>query len=254
MTLSARGRASLAQLLAVLDGADALVLLSKHGLSAHRSTKPGERILQHVSALAGAQPEQVLRLTEELVRTNASVRTRVSPRYKFDERFDDLSRCLMLDGYRIEENVVKPVDPTINTVPLSEDDLTVALKTLGLPKTPDIIRALDSSAEDFTKTPPDYNGSLTHARVAMEELARAIAAARAAKFPGTYDPTKWGSIIQYLRTSGLITLEEEGGLAGVYKFVSPGAHRTVGITEQEAARLGRQFCISMCYFLSKRGV
>jgi hypothetical protein len=67
-----------------------------------------------------------------------------------------------------------------------------------------------------------------------------------------YNASKWGTVISYLRTAGLITLEEEKGLAGVYGFVSPGSHRPVGVSEEQMARLGRSLALGMCWFLLKR--
>ena len=52
-------------------------------------------------------------------------------------------------------------------------------------------------------------------------------------------------------TSGEITVEEEKGLAGVFGFLSPGAHRPVGIPEDQMTRLGRSFALNMCWFLLK---
>ena len=70
--------------------------------------------------------------------------------------------------------------------------------------------------------------------------------------PPGFDETKWGQVAAHLRTSGVISLEEEKGLVGVFTFVSPGAHTTIGLAENEMARLGRTFVIGMCYFLIKR--
>jgi hypothetical protein len=69
---------------------------------------------------------------------------------------------------------------------------------------------------------------------------------------GPVDSTKWGAMIMHLRMCGLITLEEERGLAGVYTFVSPGSHRPIGLSEEQMARLGRSLAMSMCWFLLKR--
>jgi hypothetical protein len=55
-----------------------------------------------------------------------------------------------------------------------------------------------------------------------------------------------------LRTSGLITTEEEKVLAGVYGFLSAGAHQPIGFTAQEMARYGRSLAAYMSYFLIKR--
>jgi hypothetical protein len=59
----------------------------------------------------------------------------------------------------------------------------------------------------------------------------------------------WGSVLTFLKTRGEISQEEEVGLAGVYRFISPGAHRSVGVSEEQMARLGRTFALNMCWFL-----
>jgi len=69
--------------------------------------------------------------------------------------------------------------------------------------------------------------------------------------PATYNPSRWGEVLAFLRSSGEITVEEEKGLAGVFGFLSPGAHRPVGIPEDQMTRLGRSFALNMCWFLLK---
>ena len=64
-----------------------------------------------------------------------------------------------------------------------------------------------------------------------------------------YDPAKWGSVLSFLKTRGEISQDEEVGLAGVYRFLSPGAHRPVGVSEEQLTRLGRTFALNMCWFL-----
>ena len=49
--------------------------------------------------------------------------------------------------------------------------------------------------------------------------------------------------------SGEVTVEEEQGLAGVFRFLSPRARRPVAIPEVQMARLGRSFALNMCWFL-----
>jgi hypothetical protein len=51
---------------------------------------------------------------------------------------------------------------------------------------------------------------------------------------------------------GFLSPKEETGIAGVYAFVSPGAHVPVGLSEEEVVRLGRTMIAAMCYFLVKR--
>ena len=92
-----------------------------------------------------------------------------------------------------------------------------------------------------------------NARVALETLAGDVAAHNASQqpTPATYNPSKWGEVLAFLRSSGEITVEEEKGLAGVFGFLSPGAHRPMGIPEDQMTRLGRSFALNMCWFLLK---
>jgi hypothetical protein len=111
---------------------------------------------------------------------------------------------------------------------------------------------MNNSADHFRANPPDYNASLTSARIALETLAREVATERQTQRPGNFDPTKWGQVIAYLRTSDLVSKREEDGLTGVYSFISEGAHAPVGMTEQEMVRLGRNLAAGASYFLIKR--
>ena len=70
--------------------------------------------------------------------------------------------------------------------------------------------------------------------------------------PGSFDETKWGQVIAYLRTSSFITQQQEHGLAGVFGLISPGSHTPIGFDEEEFARLGRGLAVSISYFLAKR--
>jgi hypothetical protein len=193
-----------------------------------------------------------LRLVEELARTQADLRYRVDVAERHDQRWDDFVRCLELDGYRIEEGKLVAVDPTIKDDPPIEDDFSAELAKSGLPGAEGIRQMLDRSAGFFRQQPPNYNACLTDARIAVENLAKEIAKKRKPNYPGSFDETKWGSVLAYLNTSGLITKKEEEGLSGVYSFVSPGAHTVVGTDEEEMAYLGRRLVVSMGYFLVKR--
>jgi hypothetical protein len=63
---------------------------------------------------------------------------------------------------------------------------------------------------------------------------------------------KWGSVLDYLRDSALITPEERRALASVYGLLSEGPHKPIDSTGQGMALLGRRLAASMCYFLIKR--
>ncbi|WP_207238100.1 MULTISPECIES: hypothetical protein [unclassified Pseudomonas] len=56
-------------------------------------------------------------------------------------------------------------------------------------------------------------------------------------------------MIAFLSSSGEITMEEEKGLAGVFGFLSPGAHRPIGIPQSQMTRLGRSLALNLCWFL-----
>jgi hypothetical protein len=204
-----------------------------------------------LSCLRDATDGQLMSLLDEIIRTRGDLRTRITPRYRHDERWEDLRRCLELDGYRVDENRLIPIDPTISGEIPIDDDLSSDLRRSGLRQGDEIIQLMETSAEAFRKTPPDYNGSLTKARIALETLARSIALERLSKFPASFDETKWGQVLAYLRTSGMLSRAQEAGVAGAYSFVSPGAHTAVGLTDHEMVRLGRSLVASVCYFLVK---
>ncbi|WP_322011247.1 hypothetical protein [Paraburkholderia sp. J12] len=111
---------------------------------------------------------------------------------------------------------------------------------------------INESTVMFRATPPNYNASLNDARIALETLAVDLAESLTALNDPSYNAAKWGAVISCLRTAGLISLEEERGLAGVYGFVSPVSHRPVGVSEEQRARLGRPLALGMCWFSLKR--
>ena len=247
---------SLAQFLELQDGELIALLLEKHGFYASEVSDASRFRTNLLSALVrsldAASPPQVATLLDEIARTAGDLRNRVSPRYRYDERFSDLQRCVELDGYLIEDGRILPIEPSFERSPQVEDDLTRELSTSGLPQAREVVRKVNDSAESFRASSPNYNACLNDARVALQALATDIAEARVPCHPGSFDRAKWGSVIAYLRTSGFLTEEEERGLAGVFGFVSPGSHRPLGLSEEEFARLGRGFVAGMCWFLVKR--
>jgi len=155
----------------------------------------------------------------------------------------------MLDGYQVVDKRLHQSDPSIADAAPIDDDLIEALRTCGAPRSGDIVQKINDSAQAFRAAPPDYNAALVNARIALETLAGDVALDVAGGGPVTYNPAKWGEILQFLRSSGEISVEEEQGLAGVFRLLSPGAHRPVGIPEGQMTRLGRSFALNMCWFL-----
>lgn len=247
--IGSRTRYSLAQFLELQETDFVVVLVSKHGIGI--SIGNGSVLIDLIGCLRSASDEQMLSLVEEIARTNGDLRSRVNPKYRYDERFSDLCRCLQLDGYLLEGKTLTQTDPSIGDAPPLDDDLLQELRASGLSDAEEIAEKINASSESFRSSPPNYNACLNDVRVALETLARAIATTQQQADSPAYEKTKWGSVLGFLKAVGFITQEEEKGLAGVYGFVSPGSHRPVGISEEEMARLGRSLALGMCWFLVK---
>lgn len=253
--ISIRTRYSLAQFLELQEPTVSLVLLGKHG-GEHLSLQHDKLLQGLLSLVRDLRPQTLMSVLSEVAATSGDLSTRVTPKYRFKERMQDLTQCLLLDGYVIQDKRLVQLDPSIHDGDPIEDDLIESLKICSLPHAADVVGEIKASEHAFRSAPPDYNASLVHARIALETLARDIAGAAAAstQVPAAYDPSKWGEILAYLRKCGEVSPEIEKGLAGVFGFVSPGAHRPVSIPEGQMTRLGRSLALSMCWFLLKNRI
>ena len=257
--ISRRTSLSLVQYLALQESISVGLLFEKHGMPySDGVSRPGAHGLNFVAVLCDsiteATQESVHAILEEVLRTKDDLRSRITPKSRHDQRFDDLERCLFLDGFVVAGNKLVPQDPTIIEAPSAEDDLTQVLQRCDLQDADAVLRQFQKSTDAFRDTPPNFNACLNDARVALQTLATSIAVTRLAKYPSNFDKTKWGAVLGYLRTSGFITDGEEKGFAGVFGFVSPGSHVPLGLSEMEMARLGRNFVAGMCWFMIKRFV
>lgn len=248
--IGSRTRISLAQFLSLQDSTVSIALFAKHDVQ-HLSLYPAQLLRSLMDLTRGLDDRTLLLVMKEIVATPGNLRAAVSPKHRFDERMHDLAQCLLIDGYIVQDKELLQTDPSIADAAPVEDDLIIALRNSGAPQRDAIISKINDSAEAFRATPPDYNAALTNVRVALEALAVDVAMdiAHHHQPAATYNPAKWGEVIGFLRASGEITLEEEKGLAGVFGFLSPGAHRPIGIPEGQMARLGRSFALNMCWFL-----
>jgi hypothetical protein len=260
VNLSTRSRLSVCQFLILFSRDELVLLFGKYqpptDALEDRWGSGKSTIIAVRDTVLEAPASAVGELLQEIARTRSSMRTSVSPRYRFDERWEDLERCLELDGYGLEKdewgrelNRFAPIEPKIDGAAQAEDDLTRELHRSGLNEKDELLRMLDNSADAFRRG--NFNGCLGSARVALQSLATSIAKSRQASHPGSFDASKWGQVVAYLRTSGLITQQQEVGITGVFSLLSPGSHSPVGFTEQEFARLGRSLGVSLCYFLVK---
>ncbi|MCE5271143.1 hypothetical protein LLH00_07655 [bacterium] len=200
------------------------------------------------SKIKNADFECLMLVVQETVNKKNSLRTEVQPRYKFDEQWADLEKCLMLDGYRFENGDVVRFDPDLGESAFCEDDLYKEIENSGLSANREIIHLLEQSADDFRKADADLNGALTNARVALETLVRGIA-----KQNGWIEPedknSLFGPALGFLRINSFLTKQEDETIHSVYKFVCPGAHVPVLYKSVEFVRLGRSLVGYMIYFL-----
>ena len=255
--LSSRTLISLSQFLGLQNHESNELVLHKCGIAAHRTGSRATTVNQLFTWLRAASASQVDDLVYEILHSTRLLRDAVYPKYLYDERWADLERCLLLDGYQVTGDYrdgykLVAIDPTIAATAPLDDDLSDELARSNLADHQEIIRLMNNSAADFRKQPQDFNGTLTSARVSLETLAKNIAAIHQATTPMSGDPTKFGAIVAYLHQIGFLEKKEEQGIVGVYSFVSPGAHVPVGFTEEEMVRLGRSMIASMCYFLVKK--
>ena len=245
MIVTKRTQLSLSQFLDLFEQDVVYVLLEKHGMSTY-----GYSQSELSESLSDADKSSIESLIDEVVSTSGDLRNRVSPRYRFDERWKDFEKCLLLDGFKIEEKTIMRLESVIESTHAVEDDLTNELKNSNLGSSSDVVRSIKLSAESFRKSSPDFNACLSHSRIALETLVRSIAENKGLQID---EPNKaWGKSLSYLRKSNFISNKEEGAIASTYTFISDGSHIPVGFTEEEFVRFGRNLAMSVCYFIIKK--
>jgi len=108
MVVTKRSKLSLCQFLGLFNNDVVLVLLEKHGVSCDGFTQ-----MEIADVLSKVDQDAFESVLDECVRTNGDLRNQVSPRYRFDERWGDLIKCLLLDGYKIEDCSLSRIEPFI---------------------------------------------------------------------------------------------------------------------------------------------
>jgi hypothetical protein len=175
-------------------------------------------------------------------------------KHVFKSGIEELERWALHDGWIVENGTLVRVTPAAEEATGIRDKFLQDIQTSGLDADSAIKTAVEDSSKNFVAEPPDFNGSTTKVRIALETVARRAAVAVAKKKGGGYLDDSWGKALQFLRSSGVIEGQEEEILARVYTFVSPGAHVPKGITAEEWARLARTFGLSSAYFLLRKYV
>lgn len=239
MIVNLRTKISLSQLLDLFEYNLNNLLLEKHSLEYYCSN-----ITDIKDALLEGSLESLI---QEIVSTQRDLRSRVTPKYKFDERWEDFQKCLLLDGYKItESNSIISIEPTIDGMIATEDDLTLELRNSSLSKKEEIIELLLESANAFKNTSPDYNQCLSKARIALETIVRN----KVEDEDGTNE--SWGKSLNILKSKDFLTNQEEQAISSTYTYVSDGSHIPLGFTEEEYARYGRNLLMSVCYYIIKK--
>ena len=247
MQISRRTKISLSQLLGVIDKSIIGVILDKYGLDEDAvSSVPYIR-----DEITSSPIHDLTDLILEVISTGTTLRNSVSPRYKYDDQFEEFRKSLLLDGYKIESKCISALDPNYEGKEPVEDALLIELEKSCLDKDEEIKKCIIASASHFLKSPSDFNGSLTNIRIALETTIREIALIKGYSNNSSSGNT-WGPSLAYLKTSAFLTEKEEKALASIFTFISDGAHVPIGFSEEEFVRLGRNICSSMCYFSIKK--
>ncbi|WP_431065249.1 hypothetical protein [Methylotuvimicrobium sp.] len=244
MEIGKRSKLSLSQFLSLFSGDDLYLIFGKYGIDYYRDSQ-----IEISQSLMQANGDMIGELMNEVVCTKGDLRSKVSPKYRFDERWEELEKCLILDGYRVSERKIINIEPTIEGYAPLEDDLDRELKESYLSESGNVIKHINLSAQSFLKTEPDFNACLSHSRVALETLIRSIALSKGMeRMEGA---KAWGRSLGYLSEVDFINKKDESAISSIYTLISDGAHVPLGFTEQEYVRFGRNLVISMCYYIVK---
>lgn len=237
-------RGAISQVLTTISSTGAEIFLYKHLGALHISS--------FIQALAGAQHDALLAMLTELLANNKVLYAAAPVKHVFTSGIEELERWALHDGWIVEESALVRVTPAAEEATGIRDKFLQDIAMSGLDGDEAIKTAIESSSKSFVAQPPDFNGSTTKVRIALETVARRAAAVIESKKSGGFPDYQWGKALQFLRVAGVIEIQEEEMLARVYTFISPGAHVPKGVTAEEWARLARTFGLSSAYFLLRK--
>lgn len=237
MNLTNRTKISLVQLLDIFEKTQTNILFEKYSIFS--DCRNIEDIKESVFS------NNLQELIKELIFVKQTFRNKINPKYTFDERWSDFEKCLFLDGYKIQNNAIISIEPTIDGVVAFEDELTSELVSSTFSKKEEVKNLINESAQAFKNS--DFNQCLSKARISLETIVRTIAID---KYNNSND--SWGNALSKLKTESFITQKEEELMAKLYGFISDGSHIPLGFTEEEYARYGRNLAMSKCYYIIKK--
>ncbi len=219
--ISKRTEISIEQFLSIIDEETCRLLSIKHGNNTKDLVK------------------EIMSIKNFLRNRNTAT---ISSSTTFKEMFNNLEKDLLLDGYKIENNELIQIEPTIDGVIAFEDDLTNEINKTNLSQKEAIIQKIEASAVYFKEE--KYNECLFNARIALETIVRDEVFSE--------KDSKWGEALNGLKSDNVLNEKDEKMIANTYTFISDGSHIHLGFTEEEYARYARNLCMSMCYFLIKK--
>lgn len=246
MKFSHQIRGTIAQVLASSSDDAVRTFVYKH------SGVIGSKIPRPRTIVNEASHSVIRSMLVELLSANKVLRAAAPLKGVFDESVGELQRWALHDGWIVERTELVRVTPLAEEVTGIRDKFAEDLASSPLDHDGAIRVTLDGSSKDFVAQPPDFNGSITKARIVLETVGRRAAQHIAAANGVPYPEDSWGKALVLLRAQSVIEPTEEEILARVYTFVSPGAHVPKGITEEEWARLSRTFSVSSSYFLLRK--
>lgn len=242
--LSKRTKLSLVQFLSMFDVNQINLFLEKYQMG---EISQKEKLQQSIEQ---ANDTAIENLVCEIVATRYNLHNKESLNFNdnmqggFDARFDDLAKCLLLDGYKIDtNNNLIQIEPQLEGVVAFEDELTSELdkSILSAQTKQNIKNLIENSANAFKQN--KCNDCLTNARMALETLVRKITSE---KFNENKD---WQGAIETLRNEEFLTEKERRLIKNTYSFISEACHNF--FTDEEYARYGRNLAMSMCYYIIK---
>ena len=77
-------------------------------------------------------------IISELISIKQDLRSRISPRYKFDERWTDFEKVSVLDGIKLKSDILISIEPNIDGVIALEDDFTIEINSSTFSKRRDV--------------------------------------------------------------------------------------------------------------------
>ncbi len=140
--LGSRTLISLSQFLGLQQPEDTALILQKCGVQTPWSGVRG--INDILNCLRGSRAAQVYEVIDVICRSTRTLRAAITPKYLYEERWTDLVRCLLLDGYHVTVDssggyTIVTIDPTISGVIPLDDDLSAELRRSSLADRDEII-------------------------------------------------------------------------------------------------------------------